>query len=145
VDISAVRMVLADAASAVVLPAGALTATWFLPDAVTEPHFFVAEYDQTFDAAHNRAMDDLTFTCRALVGRADERSAQYLMDALFGGSGPASLKAAIESIRGQGSALQAAGADDLRVVRTQANRLYEHAGTQYVGGELIVRVIGPGG
>jgi hypothetical protein len=145
VDISAVRMVLADAASAVVLPAGALTATWFLPDAVTEPHFFVAEYDQTFDSAHNRAMDDLTFTCRALVGRADERSAQYLMDALFSGSGAASLKAAIEAIRGQGGALQTAGADDLRVVRTQANRLYEHAGTQYVGGELIVRVIGPGG
>ncbi|MBL7492519.1 hypothetical protein [Frankia sp. AgW1.1] len=67
------------------------------------------------------------------------------MDQLFSGSGPASLKTAIEAIRGPGGALATAGGDSLQVQRTQANRLYEHAGAQYIGGELIVRVIGPGG
>ena len=144
-DITAVRQALANAASAVVLPTSKLTCTWFLPDAVAEPHFFVAEYETEFDAAMNRRLDVVTFTCRCLVGRGDERSAQLLMDAMFSGSGAASLKAAIEAARGAPGQMALSGAaSDLRVVRTQANRLYEHAGTQFVGGEVVVRVIGPG-
>ncbi len=145
-DITAVRKGLATSASSVVLPISALTCTYFLPDRITEPHFFVADYEQDYDVAHNRGLDRITFQCRVLVGRADERSAQDLMDAMLSGSGPASLKAALETGRGAPGELALSGAaHDLHVVRTQGNRLYEHDGIQYVGADITVMVIGSGG
>jgi hypothetical protein len=58
VQISAVRQALADAASAVVLPAGtaALTCTGYAPDAVTVPAFYVGDYSITFDRAMRRVL-----------------------------------------------------------------------------------------
>jgi hypothetical protein len=147
-QISAVRVALADAARAVVLPAGVrkLTSSGFTPDAVTEPHFFVGEYTQDFDRTFGRGMDELEFTCRVLVGRADDQASQKVLDSMLSGAGPASLKAAIEVARGLPGQLALGGlADDLHVVRVQGYRWYEHAGTQYVGAELIIKVIGSGG
>lgn len=144
-DISSVRRALADAATAVVLPAGALTCTGYVPDSVSEPAFFVAEYEIDYDRAHNRALDEVEFTCRVLVGRGDDRAAQELLDAMLSGAGPASLKSAIEAARGAPGTPALGGlAHDLHVRRMQAYRWYEHAGTQYVGAELLVRVIGDG-
>ncbi|MDT0306869.1 hypothetical protein RM780_07815 [Streptomyces sp. DSM 44917] len=146
-QISAVREAIADAARAVVLPAGvrALTCTGFVPDSITEPHYFVAEYDATFDRAMGRALDELEFTSRLLVGRQDDRAGQRLLDAMLSGSGPASLKAAIEVARGDAGEYALGGlAHDLHVTRIQGYRWYEHAGTQYVGAEIIIRVIGEG-
>jgi hypothetical protein len=148
VDITAVRKALADAASGVILPAktGSLTTTWYLPDAVTEPHFFIAEYDQDFDKVFGRGQDEITFTCRLLVGRADESSAQEVLDLMLSGAGNASLKEVLERARGAPGQMALGGlADDFHVTRTQGNRWYEHNGTQYVGAEIIVRVIGSGG
>lgn len=141
-DISVVRDRIAKAAGAVQLPTGALTCTGFVPDAVTEPHFFVGEYTQEFDKTF-RGMDLLEFTCRVLVGRADDRAAQKLLDAMLSRTGNASLKAAIEAARGApGEHALGGAADDLHVMRVQGYRWYEHAGVQYVGAELIVKVIG---
>jgi hypothetical protein len=147
VDVSAVRAAIAAAASTVQLPAGAghLTCTGYTPDAVTEPHFFAGEVGIEFDKTFGRGLDELEVTCRALVGRGDDRAAQEVLDLLLSGSGPGSLKAAIEAARGApGEAALGGLADDLHVVRVQGYRWYEHAGVQYVGAELIVRVIGPG-
>jgi len=144
---SAIRAAVADAARTVVLPAGtlALTTTAYVPDAVTAPHFFCAEYDVQFDKAMRRALDEATLTCRVLVGRADDRTAQELLDALLEGSGPTSLKQAIEAARGAPGEYALGGlADDLHVTRIQGYRWYEHQGTQYVGAELMVRIIGKG-
>lgn len=146
-QISQVRAALAAAASAVVMPAGlpALTCNGYVPDAVTAPHFFVGEYSQTFDKAMGRALDELEVTCRVLVGRADDRASQELLDALLSGSGPASLKQAIEVARGTPGEYALGGlAHDLQVMRVQGYRWYEHAGTTYVGAELIIKVIGEG-
>lgn len=146
-QISGVRVAIADAAKAVVLPAGtgALTCTGYVPDSITAPHFFVAEYDVTFDRAMGRALDQVEFTTRVLVGRADDVSAQELLDAMLSGSGAASLKQAIEAARGAPGEYALGGlAHDLHVLRIQGYRWYEHAGTQYVGAELIVKVIGEG-
>ncbi|MGW3724147.1 hypothetical protein [Streptomyces sp. NPDC000851] len=145
--ISAVRDALADAARAVVLPAGIgkLTCSGYVPDAVTAPHFFVAEYEQVFDRAMARGLDELTFTCRVLVGRADDRSAQQILDDMLSGAGPASLKAALEASRGAPGEYALGGlAHDLHVMRVQGYRWYEHAGATYVGAELTVKVIGSG-
>jgi hypothetical protein len=147
-QISEVREAIAEAARAIVLPegAGALTCTGYTPDAVTEPHFFVGEVEVAFDKAMGRALDELTITCRALVGRGDDRAAQKVLDGLLSGAGPASLKQAIEAARGApGQAALGGLADDLHLQRVQGYRWYEHAGTQYVGAELIIRVIGKGG
>jgi hypothetical protein len=123
-----------------------LTCSGYVPDSVIAPHFFVAEYEQEFDKAMSRGLDELTFTARVLVGRADDRAAQQLLDAMLSGSGPASLKQAIELARGAPGDFALDGlAHDLHVMRVQGYRWYEHAGATYVGAELMIKVIGEGG
>lgn len=146
-QISAVRDAVADAARTVVLPAGVgkLTCTGYVPDAVVAPCFFVGEVEIAFDKAMGRRLDELLFTCRVLAGRADDRSSQRIIDALLSGAGPASLKQALEAARGAPGEMALGGlADDLHVQRIQGYRWFEHAGSTYVGAELVIRVIGDG-
>lgn len=146
-QISLVRDAIADAARAIVLPAGIgkLTCTGYVPDSVVTPCFFVAEVDVTYDRTMGRGMDELSFTCRVLAGRADDRSAQRILDALLSGAGEASLKQAIEAARGApGESALGGLADDLRLERVQGYRWYEHQGSSFVGAELAVKVIGDG-
>jgi hypothetical protein len=147
VQISPIRDAIATVARSVTLPAGVgkLTATGYVPDSIAAPAFFVAEVEVTYDRAMGRGLDELLFTCRALVGRTDDRTSQKILDGLLSGSGPASLKAAIETARGApGQAALGGLADDLQLQRVQGYRWYEHEGTTYVGAELIIKVIGPG-
>ncbi|GAA4999495.1 hypothetical protein [Streptomyces siamensis] len=147
-QISPIRDAIADAVRTVVLPTGIgkLTCLGYVPDSVVTPVFFVGEVDINFDQAMGRGLDELLFTCRVLAGRADDRSAQRILDALLSGVGEASLKQAIEVARGAPGELALGGlADDLHLQRVQGYRWYEHAGASYVGAELAVRVIGPGG
>lgn len=147
-QISTVRTRIAAAAAAgVTMPAGApsLKCSGYTPDSIVAPHFFVAEYTQDYDKTMRRGIDELEFTCRVLVSRADDRSSQEVLDALLSGTGTASLKAAIEAARGApGERALDGAADDLHVMRVQGYRWYEHEGTQYVGAELIIKVIGKG-
>lgn len=141
-DISAVRAGLATAASNVVSDPK-LTCFGYVPDSIPEPCFYAAEVDITFDQTFGRGMDELMVTCRVLVSRADDKSSQTLLDGYLKGAGSTSLKAALEGTPGVPQTLDGA-CDDLHVVRVQGYRFYEHNGTQYVGAELIVRVIGEG-
>lgn len=146
-QISAVRDAIADAARVVVLPTGIgkLTCLGYVPDSVVAPVFFVGEVDIVFDRTMGRGTDELQFTCRVLAGRADDRSAQRILDALLSGAGEASLKQAIEAARGAPGELALGGlADDLHLERVQGYRWYEHAGASYVGAELAIKVIGDG-
>ncbi|MFE7559666.1 hypothetical protein [Kitasatospora sp. NPDC057500] len=146
-QIAPIRAAIAAAAATVVLPpgTGALTATGYTPDSIAEPHFFTAEVNVDFDKTMGRGLDELEITCRVLVGRGDDRAAQQLLDALLSGAGPASLKQAIEAARGAPGEYALGGlAHDLRVERVQGYRWYEHAGVQYVGAEMTIRVIGDG-
>lgn len=146
-QITPIREAIAAAARAVVLPAGVpkLTCTGYVPDSVTEPHFFTGEFSVEFDKAMRRGLDSIEITCRVLVGRADDRASQKVLDALLSGSGPTSLKEAIEAARGGPGEYALGGlAHDLHVMRIQGYRWYEHAGSTYVGAELIIKVIGAG-
>lgn len=146
-QISPIRDAIADAARTVTLPAGTgkLTCTGYVPDAVAAPCFFVAEVEVDYDKAMGRKLDELLFTCRALIGRADDRTSQRILDGLLSGSGAASLKQAIEVARGAPGEMALGGlADDLHLQRVQGYRWYEHEGTTYVGAELVIKVIGPG-
>lgn len=133
-DISLVRERLASAADTIT----GLTCTGFVPDSVSEPHFYTAETDVTYDRTFGGDMD-LQVTCRVLVSRSDDRASQKLLDGYLKGSGAVSLKAALED-----DPTLAGACDDLHVVRVQGYRWYEHGTSQYVGAELIVRVIGDG-
>lgn len=146
-QISAVRDAIAAAASTVVLPTGIgqLTCTGYVPDSIVAPCFFVGEVEVTFDKAMARRLDELMVTCRVLAGRADDRSSQRIIDALLSGSGPASLKQAIEAARGGPGEMALGGlADDLHLQRVQGYRWFEHAGSTYIGAELVLKVIGDG-
>ncbi|MGY0060860.1 hypothetical protein ACWY4P_30670 [Streptomyces sp. LZ34] len=144
-DIASIREQLASAASAVSLPNTSLTCTGFIPDGVNVPCFFIADYTIEYDKVMNRALDTIAFTGRVLVSRADDMSGQSLLDGMLSGAGPSSLKSAIEAARGPaGNPALGGYAHDLRVTRVQGLRLYEHAGTQYLGAELSIDVIGDG-
>ncbi|MBQ0947652.1 hypothetical protein [Streptomyces sp. RK76] len=146
-QISKVRDAIADAARTVVLPAGVgkLVCTGYVPDSVTTPCFFVGEVEVTFDKAMARKLDELVCTCRVLAGRQDDRASQRIVDALLSGSGPASLKQAIEAARGAPGEMALGGlADDLHLQRVQGYRWFEHGQSTYVGAELIIKVIGDG-
>lgn len=146
-DVYTVRQGLADAARAVTMPAGIakLTATPYAPDAVTTPCFYVGDYTIDFDKAMRRSLDQIEFTCAVLVSRSDDLSGQKILDGLLSGSGAGSLKAAIEVARGAPGELALGGAaHDLQVVRVQSYRWYEVGGIQYLGAELVVKVIGDG-
>ncbi|WP_329187043.1 hypothetical protein [Actinacidiphila glaucinigra] len=146
-DIFTVRAGIASAAKAVAMPNGIakLTSTPYLPDAPTTPHFFVGDYSVDFDKTMRRGLDEIEFTCGVVVSRSDDLSGQKLLDRLLSGSGPASLKVAIEAARGApGEAALDGAADDLRVTRVQSYRLYEIAGVDYLGAQLTIRVIGDG-
>jgi hypothetical protein len=147
VQISQVRDAIADAARVVTLPAGIgkLTCTGYVPDSIVAPCFFVGEVEVNYDKAMGRKLDELLFTCRVLAGRADDRSAQRILDALLSGAGPASLKQAIEAARGAPGEMALGGlADDLHLQRVQGYRWYEHQGSSFVGAELAIKVIGDG-
>ncbi|WP_329274775.1 hypothetical protein [Streptomyces sp. NBC_01451] len=144
-DIYNVRAQLALAASAVALPKASLTCTGYMPDAVNEPCFFIADYTIDFDKVMQRGLDAITFTARVLVSRADDLAGQKLLDNMMSGSGTASLKDVIENARGApGSAALNGYAHDFRVSRMQGIRLYEHNGLQYLGAEITIDVIGDG-
>jgi hypothetical protein len=148
VQLSAVRAAVAEAAKVVVLPpkAGKLTCTGHVPDSVAEPHLFVGDITIDYDITMGRGRDAFELTVRVLVGRQDDERSQAVLDAMLSGAGPASLKAAFEAARGAPGEMALGGlADDIRLERVQGYRWYEHQGTQYVGAELIIRVIGPGG
>lgn len=143
-DLQAVSEGLA-AQAATVTCSPPLNTAAFTPDGVAEPMAFVAEIDIDYDKAHNRSLDEVMVTMRVLVGRSDDKSAAARLNGLMSGSGPGSLKTALEAGRGAAGEQALDGAcDDFHVQRWQGHRWYEHAGVTYLGGELKIRVIGPG-
>lgn len=123
----------------------ALNCFGYCPDSVPEPCFYAGEVEVDFDRAFGRGMDEMRVTCRLLVSRADDRSGQAALDMYLTGSGPTSVKAAIEAARGApGEAALGGLCDDLHVVRVQGYRMYQVGEVQFYGAELIVRLIGEG-
>lgn len=119
----------------------ALTTTGFVPDAITEPHLFVAEPEISYDKTFGRTAE-LELTCRLLVGRQDDRAAQTLLRKYLSTGNQESVKDAIEAARG-GPGQPALGGlvDDLWVRRVERPRWYQHADTQYVGVDIQIKVV----
>lgn len=140
-DLEAVCTGLADAATAI----DGLTCLDYVPDSVTTPCFYTGEVEVDYDKAFARGLDIVTVTCRLLVSRADDRSGQAELKQFMAGSGPRSVKEALEAARGApGEAALGGACDDLHVQRMQGHRQYTVGDTAYYGAEWVVRVIGSG-
>ncbi|HWB37491.1 MAG TPA: hypothetical protein VHA75_15855 [Rugosimonospora sp.] len=146
-DLEAVAEGLATAASAI----EGLRCFPYTPDSFAAPAFYVGEITQTYDESFGRGMDSLTVICRVMVERTNERAAQKALNGYLSGSGPNSIKAALEAASGAPgeSALPSDLApdgccDDFHVQRVAGHRLYTVGTTTYLGAEYTVLVIGPG-
>ena len=138
-DLQAICAGIADAVANRNIPG--LTVSHYVPDAPVEPHFFIAEpsidYDRTFGKTA-----DLEIVCRLLVGRQDDEASQRLLRKYLSTGTAESIKDAIESGRGgPGQPALNGACDDLWVRRAERPRWYDHAGTLYLGVDIVVRVV----
>ncbi|MFC7380890.1 hypothetical protein [Sphaerisporangium rhizosphaerae] len=141
-DVGAIRKALADVVRDEI---PSLNCFGYVPDDVPEPCFYSGEVEIDFDKTFGRGMDEIAVTCRLLVSRADDRSGQEALDKYLAGSGPDSIKQAIETGRGApGQSALGGLADDLHVQRVQAYRQYLVGDRTYYGAEIVVRIIGRG-
>lgn len=129
-DIVAIRKALAKAASSV----SGLSASDTVLDAVNPPTFVVGEVEMEYDQAFQRGLDQLDVKCRLYASRADASSGQSTLDA-FMGSGPKSVKSALEADRTLGGV-----AETLRVTKVSGYGVYEAAGVLYLGAEFHTTV-----
>jgi len=143
-DAVAVGIAAAVTSAAVAVNGQTVTATDFVPDAPTPPHFvvaeFVNEYHQTYGSA---GMDHVTVKCRLLTSRGSDAEGQRTLRKLATLTGVGSIPAAIEAARGAPGQMALSGAaDDLALVSVTGPRLYEIGAVDFYGLEFSVLVIG---
>jgi len=97
-----------------------------IPDVVTPPCAIVGQLDFTFDINNARGLDQAQCDVFVIVQRFSERAGQDKLDAYLSGSGTSSIKAAIESDRTLGGAV-----DTLRVTGAEAGT-YESQGVLFL-------------
>jgi hypothetical protein len=144
--VSLVRQGLADAASAVVSDPP-LKCLPYVPAGFVVPCMYVQVEPFKFDLAFHRGADELNLSLMLLVSRTDDRSAQELLDAYISGSGPASVKAAVEAEREiTGRVTFGGSCHDAQVTGVEAYQWYDVGdGTKFLGAKFAVRCIGSGG
>ena len=82
-----------------------------IPDVVVPPCAIVGQLDFIFDIDNARGLDQASVDIFVLVQRFSERTAQDKLDMLLAGTGPKSIKTALESDRSLGGLV-----DTLRVI-----------------------------
>ena len=108
----------------------------FVPDQVNPPIAVVIPQRIMFDTAFKRGLDTMEFTIMVIVGRADERTAQNLLDGYCNTTGATSIKTAIESDRTLSGVIQ-----DLRVTELRNIGPVVIGENTYLTAEFIVSVI----
>jgi len=86
-----------------------------LPDVVIPPCAVVGQLDFTFDVDNARGLDQASTDIFVIVQRFSERTGQAKLDSLLAGTGPKSIKTALESDRTLGGLV-----DTLRVLSADA-------------------------
>jgi hypothetical protein len=142
-DIDAVCEAIAAAITAAAIDVNGqrVTATPFVADAVTPPHFFTAEFDGTYDRTFG-GLVELNLTCRLVLARSDDRTGQSQARQLAS-TGTGTLSAAFLNMRGApGSSALDGAADDIRLTRVSGPRLFQIGQVEYYGLEFTVFVMG---
>jgi len=86
-----------------------------IPDVVVPPCAIVGQLDFTFDIDNARGLDQASTDIFVIVQRFSERTGQAKLDALLAGTGPGSIKTALESDRSLGGLV-----NTLRVISADA-------------------------
>ena len=107
-----------------------------IPDTVTPPAAVVGQLDFTFDIDNARGLDQAQVDVLVIVQRFSERSGQDLLDSYLSGSGATSIKAAIESDRTLGGAV-----NTLRVTGAEAGT-YESQGVEFLSYRYRITIWG---
>lgn len=119
-----------------------VTATAFQPDSLTPPHFYTAEFIETYDQTHG-GLTKLILTCRLMVVRGDEAASQQALQTLASSGATGNIRAALNAARGEpGQPALDGAASDLQLQRAQGPKLYEVAGVQFYGLEFTIQVWG---
>lgn len=140
------RVAVAAAAEAVVCDPP-LTCFPYVPTEGPTPFLYVQVEGVQFDKTFNRGQDEIVLTLMVMTSIADDISGQRQIDELLYGSGPGSIKAAIDAARGApGEAALGGVADDIHLLGTDsAPRWFDWSdGKKYYGVGLKCRVIGSG-
>jgi hypothetical protein len=142
VDNVAIALAAAVTTAAVSLNGQRVTATDFIPDAITPPHFGVAEFTNTFHRSFG-GRDEYLVTCRLFTSRADDAEGQRTARQAASSIGSESILAALEAARGDVGSLALNGAaDDLVVQSARGPRLYQVGEANFYGVEFVVFVTG---
>jgi hypothetical protein len=107
----------------------------FIPDQINPPVAVVMPSRISFDRAMHRGLDEYEFTVVVLVGRADERIAQTLLDDYCNPTGTSSIKTAIEGDRTLGGVVS-----DCRVAEMRGISSVLVGDTTYLTAEFVVSV-----
>ena len=112
-----------------------LTAYDTVPGKINPPAAVVipGETVITYDAAFDRQADNLSFVIRVLVSASVDYAGQDDLDAFLNGTGPSSIKQAIDGDLG-------GLVDDASVTQARDYRDYDVGGVKYLGVEFVVEV-----
>jgi hypothetical protein len=106
-----------------------------MPDAITPPVAIVVPEGITFDSAMARGLDEYSFTIMVIVGRADARTSQSLMDTYCNPTGASSVKTALQIDRTLSGAAQS-----LRVTEMRSYSSLTAGDVTYLAAEFAVTV-----
>jgi hypothetical protein len=107
-------------------------------DAIQVPAAVVTWPDEvTYDAAYGRGADRMVLPVLVLVGKVDQRTARDLLAAYLDGTGPRSVKAAIDAHPG-------VAYDSARVTRAVPDGYLDSKGVGYLGARFDIDIIGQG-
>lgn len=109
-----------------------------VPDVIVPPCAIIGQLDLVFDLNNARGLDSASVDVMVIVQRFSERTGQDKLDKYLSGSGDYSIKAAIESDRTLGGAV-----DTLRVTAAQSG-VYQTADVEYLSYRYQVTIYGDG-
>jgi hypothetical protein len=143
-DITAVRQAIANQITTVI-PAP-LTSVWYVPDMATEPMVWLRPTQIQYDKAYGpHGFEQINFEVTLVVSRADDIASQVNLDQYIHGTGPLSVKAAIESGREQYGGTAYLGIfDDCWVSEVNAYQYFKLGDATFLGASWTLMVVGSG-
>ena len=111
----------------------------FFPFSITEPAFVITNVERPFDESYNRGLDRLQVTCGLLVSKTNDAESARSLYAYLAGSGPRSVKEALEADPTLDGAC-----NDLNVTVGRVPRIIPIGTTEYFGAEFTIDIDGDG-
>lgn len=133
-NVTSARKALAAAARTISTPSAPLQCFESQPGSITPPTFYPEQVVVDYYPPDGGPLILFTFTCKLLLGRANDQAAQQAIDAFLSG-GDRNLRRALEADTSLGGL-----AADLVVRRTEDYDQHEVAGQIYWGTDVVVEV-----